>query len=97
MEYEPEWESAFNLHVKLAHSITLALEWCSAERSLAATAYRMALRRHADTCAARAHELRGECGACREPDIRSYVFVSVPRAACHVFVRERDTSRVPCA
>lgn len=67
MEYEPEWESAFNLHVKLAHSITLALEWCSAERSLAATAYRMALRRHADTCAARAHELRGECGACRVP------------------------------
>ncbi|CAH2087795.1 unnamed protein product [Euphydryas editha] len=58
MEYEPEWESAFNLHVKLAHSITLALEWCSAERALAATAYRMALRRHADTCAARAHELR---------------------------------------
>nr|XP_026492514.1 E3 ubiquitin-protein ligase UBR1 isoform X1 [Vanessa tameamea] len=58
MEYEPEWESAFNLHVKLAHSITLALEWCSAERTLAATAYRMALRRHADTCAAHAHELR---------------------------------------
>ncbi|XP_045504697.1 E3 ubiquitin-protein ligase UBR1 isoform X2 [Colias croceus] len=50
MEYEPEWESAFNLHVKLAHSITLALEWCSAERALCASAYRMALRRHADTC-----------------------------------------------
>ncbi|CAH0663514.1 unnamed protein product [Chilo suppressalis] len=49
MEYEPEWESAFNLHVKLAHSITLSLEWCSAERALATSAYRMALRRHADT------------------------------------------------
>ncbi|KAM3966089.1 LOW QUALITY PROTEIN: ubr1 ubiquitin ligase [Aphomia sociella] len=44
MEYEPEWESAFNLHVKLAHSITLALQWCSAERALAAAAYRLALR-----------------------------------------------------
>ncbi|XP_032523092.1 E3 ubiquitin-protein ligase UBR1 isoform X1 [Danaus plexippus] len=52
MEYEPEWESAFNLHVKLANSITLALEWCSVERSLAASAYRMALRRHADNFAA---------------------------------------------
>ncbi|XP_053616126.1 E3 ubiquitin-protein ligase UBR1 isoform X2 [Plodia interpunctella] len=49
MEYEPEWESAFNLHVKLAHSITLSLEWCSAERALAAAAYRMALRRYVDT------------------------------------------------
>ncbi|CAH2209152.1 jg83, partial [Pararge aegeria aegeria] len=58
MEYEPEWESAFNLHVKLAQSITLALEWCSSERALAASAYRMALRRHADTCAKNASELR---------------------------------------
>ncbi|XP_049878281.1 E3 ubiquitin-protein ligase UBR1 isoform X3 [Pectinophora gossypiella] len=49
MEYEPEWESAFNLHVKLAHSITLSLEWCSAERGLIASAYRMALRRHGET------------------------------------------------
>ncbi|CAK1542493.1 unnamed protein product [Leptosia nina] len=49
MEYEPEWESAFNLHVKLAHSITLALEWCSVERALCASAYRMALIRYADT------------------------------------------------
>ncbi|XP_052749909.1 E3 ubiquitin-protein ligase UBR1 isoform X2 [Galleria mellonella] len=48
MEYEPEWESAFNLHVKLAHSITLALEWAAAERGLAASAYRLALRRLAD-------------------------------------------------
>ncbi|XP_047516018.1 E3 ubiquitin-protein ligase UBR1 isoform X1 [Pieris napi] len=50
MEYEPEWESAFNLHVKLAHSVTLALDWCAAERAVCANAYRMALRRHADTC-----------------------------------------------
>ncbi|CAG9128752.1 unnamed protein product [Plutella xylostella] len=48
MEYEPEWESAFNLHVKLAHSITLALEWCGADRALTASAYRMVLRRLCD-------------------------------------------------
>lgn len=48
MEYEPEWESAFNLHVKLAHSITLALEWCSSDRTLTAKAYRMALRKLMD-------------------------------------------------
>ncbi|XP_075982328.1 ubr1 ubiquitin ligase isoform X2 [Anticarsia gemmatalis] len=49
MEYEPEWESAFNLHVKLAHSITLSLEWCAAEKTLATAVYRMALKKHSDT------------------------------------------------
>lgn len=49
MEYEPEWESAFNLHVKLAHSVTLALEWCAADRTLVAKATRMVLRRLADS------------------------------------------------
>lgn len=49
MEYEPEWESAFNLHVKLAHSITLSTEWASSEKSIAAAAFWMALRRFADT------------------------------------------------
>lgn len=49
MEFEPEWESAFNLHVKLAHSITLSLEWCAAEKPLAAAVYRMALRKHSQT------------------------------------------------
>ncbi|XP_041969901.1 E3 ubiquitin-protein ligase UBR1 isoform X2 [Aricia agestis] len=58
MEYEPEWESAFNLHVKLAHSITLALEWCAAERVLCASAYRMALRHLPDPAAGRERELR---------------------------------------
>ncbi|KAF9424340.1 hypothetical protein HW555_000479 [Spodoptera exigua] len=49
MEYEPEWESAFNLHVKLAHSITLSLEWCAAEKTLATAVYRMALRKYSET------------------------------------------------
>ncbi|XP_022823526.1 E3 ubiquitin-protein ligase UBR1 isoform X2 [Spodoptera litura] len=49
MEYEPEWESAFNLHVKLAHSITLSLEWCAAEKTLATALFRMALRKFSET------------------------------------------------
>ncbi|XP_037871161.1 E3 ubiquitin-protein ligase UBR1 isoform X2 [Bombyx mori] len=58
MEYEPEWESAFNLHVKLAQSITMSLEWCAAERPLTASAYRMALRRHAAATAPAPRQLK---------------------------------------
>lgn len=60
MEYEPEWESAFNLHVKLAHSITLSLEWCASERALIASAYRMALRRHSDIYCNQPRVVRGD-------------------------------------
>lgn len=31
VEYEPEWESAFNLHIKLSPVISLALEWCGSD------------------------------------------------------------------
>lgn len=44
MEFEPEWESAFNLHIKLATVITLALEWCGTDRVVLVKAYRAALR-----------------------------------------------------
>nr|CAD7425225.1 unnamed protein product [Timema monikensis] len=43
MEYEPEWESAFNLHIKLSHVITLALEWCGTDRVVLIKAYRATL------------------------------------------------------
>ncbi|PZC74297.1 hypothetical protein B5X24_HaOG207989 [Helicoverpa armigera] len=33
----------------LAHSITLSLEWCAAEKALATAVYRMALRKHSET------------------------------------------------
>lgn len=63
MEYEPEWESAFNLHVKLAHSITLSLEWCSSEKALAAAAYWMALKRHKEIYDNTARVVRGTCAS----------------------------------
>lgn len=40
MEYEPEWESAFNLHIKLAYCISLALEWCGTDEVVLIKAYR---------------------------------------------------------
>ncbi|XP_066999318.2 E3 ubiquitin-protein ligase UBR2 isoform X2 [Anabrus simplex] len=45
MEYEPEWESAFNLHIKLAHVITLALEWCGTDRVVLIKAFRATLKK----------------------------------------------------
>lgn len=43
MEYEPEWESAFNLHIKLAHVITLVLEWCGTDEVVLVKVYRMVM------------------------------------------------------
>lgn len=43
MEYEPEWESAFNLHIKLAHVITLVLEWCGTDQVVLVKVYRMVM------------------------------------------------------
>ncbi|XP_076176131.1 ubr1 ubiquitin ligase [Ptiloglossa arizonensis] len=45
MEYEPEWESAFNLHIRLSPVISLALEWCGSDRIILVKAFRMVLRR----------------------------------------------------
>lgn len=44
MEFEPEWESAFNLHIKLATVISLALEWCGTDKVVLVKAYRATLR-----------------------------------------------------
>lgn len=43
MEYEPEWESAFNLHIKLANVIALVLDWCSTDKVVLIKVYRMVL------------------------------------------------------
>ncbi|MPC24348.1 E3 ubiquitin-protein ligase UBR2 [Portunus trituberculatus] len=40
MEYEPEWESAFNLHIKLASVIPLVTEWAASDRIVLLKAYR---------------------------------------------------------
>lgn len=43
MEYEPEWESAFTLHIKLSHLITSIIEWCSTDKVIIVKVYRMVL------------------------------------------------------
>jgi E3 ubiquitin-protein ligase UBR2 len=45
MEYEPEWESAFNLHIRLANCISLAIKWCSNDRVVLIKAYRAILKK----------------------------------------------------
>jgi E3 ubiquitin-protein ligase UBR2 len=45
MEYEPEWETAFDLHIKLAPVITLALEWCGTDKIVFIKAYQATLKK----------------------------------------------------
>ncbi|KAF5270880.1 hypothetical protein FQR65_LT05397 [Abscondita terminalis] len=45
MEYEPEWESAFNLHIKLAYCISLAIKWCGTDKIVLVKAYRATLKK----------------------------------------------------
>ena len=33
IEFEPEWEQAFNLQLKLADSISVMIEWCATDVS----------------------------------------------------------------
>ncbi|XP_050727381.1 E3 ubiquitin-protein ligase UBR2-like isoform X3 [Eriocheir sinensis] len=44
MEYEPEWESAFNLHIKLASVIPLVVDWAASDRIVLLKAYRMLMK-----------------------------------------------------
>lgn len=34
IEYEPEWETAFNIHIKMEDCITLLLEWCRSDKEV---------------------------------------------------------------
>lgn len=43
MEYEPEWESAFTLHIKLSSLITSIIDWCSTDKVILIKVYRMVL------------------------------------------------------
>lgn len=45
MEYEPEWETAFNLHIKLSPVITLMIKWCGTDRNMLIKAYRATLKK----------------------------------------------------
>lgn len=45
MEYEPEWETAFNLHIKLRPLITKILLWCGSDSVVLKKVYRMTLKK----------------------------------------------------
>lgn len=40
METEPEWESTFNLHLKLSTIIPLVLDWAASDKLVLIKAYR---------------------------------------------------------
>ncbi|XP_035910320.1 E3 ubiquitin-protein ligase UBR1 isoform X2 [Anopheles stephensi] len=49
LEYEQEWETAFTLHLKLSHLITLVLEWCATDRIVLGKVFRMVMSSLSDT------------------------------------------------
>lgn len=42
MEFEPEWESAFNLHLKLSTIVPLVVEWAASDLVVLIKSYRFA-------------------------------------------------------
>ncbi|KAH8250617.1 hypothetical protein KR038_002648 [Drosophila bunnanda] len=44
MDYEPEWECAFNLHIKLATTISQVIEWAASDVKLLHKLYKMTVR-----------------------------------------------------
>ncbi|KAL1506747.1 hypothetical protein ABEB36_006051 [Hypothenemus hampei] len=44
MEFEPEWESGFNLHIKIACCISEIIQWCSTDKVVLVKAYRLLLK-----------------------------------------------------
>ncbi|XP_017133411.1 E3 ubiquitin-protein ligase UBR1 isoform X2 [Drosophila elegans] len=44
MDYEPEWECAFNLHIKLATTISQVIEWAAGDVKLLRKLYKMSVR-----------------------------------------------------
>lgn len=76
MEYEPEWESAFNLHIKLSPVISLALEWCGSDRVVLVKAFRMVLKQLWDQSATdpvsrQWRELGDHSASCIQYDVSS--------------------------
>lgn len=77
MEYEPEWESGFNLHIKVATSITHIIAWCATDKVVLVKAYRLLLRSlQENPCydpleAGKARELADHSTACLHYDVSS--------------------------
>ncbi|KAK2704905.1 E3 ubiquitin-protein ligase UBR2-like isoform X2 [Artemia franciscana] len=45
MEFEPEWEFAFNLHFKLAPVLSLIIDWCGTDKKVLTKVYRNILKK----------------------------------------------------
>ena len=45
VEFEAEWEAAFNLHCKLAPVLTLIVQWCASDRKVLLKSTRAALKK----------------------------------------------------
>lgn len=76
MEYEPEWESAFNLHIKLSPVITLALEWCGSDRVVLIKSFTSLLRKlyeqqGNESPPSQARELADHSATCLQYDVAS--------------------------
>ncbi|XP_044730986.1 E3 ubiquitin-protein ligase UBR2 isoform X2 [Chrysoperla carnea] len=77
MEYEPEWESAFNLHIKLAAVISLVLEWCGSDTKVLTKTYKVTLKRllenpcYDPTQVGEVRELADHSAACLQYDVAS--------------------------
>ncbi|CAG9856266.1 unnamed protein product [Phyllotreta striolata] len=77
MEYEPEWESGFNLHLKLAFCISLIVEWCSTDKIVLVKAYRSVLQKlEENPCydpseALKVRELANHSASCLHYDVAS--------------------------
>ncbi|XP_014208989.1 E3 ubiquitin-protein ligase UBR2 [Copidosoma floridanum] len=72
MEYEQEWESAFNLHIKLSPVISLALEWCGSDSYVLIRAFRLVLQKLEEQ-PGKAHinfrEVANHCASCIHYDV----------------------------
>ena len=77
LEYEPDWEIAFNLHIKLATCISSSLQWCGTDKVVLVKAYRAILKKlHENPCydpseAGEVRELADHSVACLQYDVSS--------------------------
>lgn len=99
MEYEPEWESGFNLHIKLAYCISLATEWCGTDKIVLVKAYRSVLKKLVENpCyepneAGEVRELADHSTACLHYDVSAKpVSIHLPLtrflAALHLYLEK---------
>ncbi|GAB6018583.1 hypothetical protein CHUAL_000274 [Chamberlinius hualienensis] len=45
LEFEPEWETAFMLHLRLGAIVTMMIQWCSTDRTVLIKAYRATMKK----------------------------------------------------